>query len=183
MIRYSIRAALVAVAFAHPILAHEGHAAGDRAEISLVAASGESGDAAVEVTLGDLVISSAFARATLPNAPVGGGYVTITNNGSTDDRLVGAESPVAGDVQIHEMIMDGDMMKMRELADGLPVPAGGTVTLKPGGLHLMFMQLREPLVEGGSVSVTLTFEKAGTVTVELGIVASGAQGGAETQKH
>ena len=137
---------------------------------------------AADVTLGDLTISGAFARATLPNAPVGGGYVTITNAGSEDDTLIAASSPVAGEVQLHEMSMQGDVMKMAELPDGIPVPAGETVTLKPGGLHLMFMQLKEPMVEGSNVPVTLTFAKAGTVTVNLAIAGSAATMPAMEQK-
>lgn len=128
-----------------------------------------------EVVLGDLTISGGFSRATLPNAPVGGGFVTITNAGTSDDRLVAATSPAAGEVQLHEMAMEGDVMKMRELPDGIPVPAGATVVLEPGGLHMMFMQLAGPLVEGTSFPVTLTFEKAGTVTVELAVAGSGAK--------
>ena len=128
-----------------------------------------------EVTLGDLTISDGFSRATLPNAPVGGGFLTITNKGAADDRLIAATSPAAADVQLHEISMEGDVMKMRELAEGIPVPAGETVSLQPGGLHLMFMQLTGPLVEGTSFPVTLTFEKAGTVTVELSVASSGAK--------
>ncbi len=131
--------------------------------------------APAEVALGDLTITGGFSRATLPNAPVGGGFVTITNKGAIDDRLVAVTSPVAGEVQLHEMAMEGDVMKMRELPDGIPVPAGETVSLQPGGLHMMFMQLTGPLVEGTSFPVTLTFEKAGSVTVELSVASSGAQ--------
>ena len=123
----------------------------------------------LEVSIGDLGISGGFARATLPNAPVGGGYLTIVNHGSADDRLIAATSPAAGDVQLHEMKMEGDVMKMTELADGIAIPSGQTVTLAPGGLHLMFMQLTGPLVEGAMVPVTLTFEQAGTVTVTLAV--------------
>jgi copper(I)-binding protein len=124
---------------------------------------------AADVTVGGLTISGAFARATLPNAPVGGGFLTIVNSGSEADRLIAAATPVAGEVQLHEMKMEGDVMKMAELANGIEIPAGATVTLAPGGLHLMFMQLKEPLVEGTKVPVTLTFEKAGTVEVEVEI--------------
>jgi copper(I)-binding protein len=119
------------------------------------------------VTIGDLEISGAFSRATLPNAPVGAGYLTITNKGPSDDRLVSATSPVAGMTQIHEMKMEGDIMKMAELPDGLVIPAGGSVTLAPGGLHIMFMQLNQQLAEGTKVPVTLIFATAGTVDVEL----------------
>lgn len=176
MIRYSICAALIAAAFTNPALANEAHAHPAGTAGTILVAEGEAAAVQAEdVALGDLVLSGAFARATLPGAPVAGGYVTITNNGSDDDRLVAAESAIAEEVQIHEMIMDGDVMKMRRLGDGLPVPAGATVTLEPGGLHLMFMTLKEPLVEGESVEVVLTFEKAGKVALDLAIAASGAQ--------
>lgn len=128
-----------------------------------------------DVTVGALTVSGAFTRATLPNAPVGGGFLTITNTGSTDDRLVSATSPGAALTQIHEMKMDGDVMKMTELPDGLPIPAGQTVTLAPGGYHLMFMQLTGPLVEGSTLPVTLQFEKAGAVEVMLDVGAVNAK--------
>jgi len=122
---------------------------------------------AADTTIGDLTITGAFTRATLPNAPVGGAYLTITNGGTADDRLVSASTPAAGVTQIHEMKMDGDVMKMNELPDGLVIPAGQSVALEPGGYHLMLMQLTGPLVEGTTVPVTLTFEKAGSVEVEV----------------
>ena len=134
------------------------------------------------VLIGDLAISGAFTRATLPNAPVGGGFLTITNTGSADDRLVSATSPAAEDVQIHEMKMDGDMMKMSQLPDGLVIPAGQTVTLAPGGYHLMFMKLKAPFVEGQAVPVTLTFEKAGTIDVRLEVGGTDAKA-PEHQMH
>lgn len=118
-------------------------------------------------TLGTLEISGGFSRATLPNAPVGAGYLTITNKGTADDTLVSASSPVAGMTQIHEMKMEGDVMKMNEVEGGLVIPAGQSVMLSPGGFHIMFMQLKEPLVEGSMVPVTLTFATAGTIEVQL----------------
>lgn len=128
------------------------------------------------VTVGDLEITGAFTRATLPNAPVGGGYLTITNRGGADDRLVSVSTPAAGMSQIHEMKMEGDVMKMNELPDGLVIPAGGSVALAPGGYHLMFMDLTGPFVEGQSITVTLTFEKAGAVDVQLPIGSPAAKG-------
>lgn len=128
------------------------------------------------VTTGDLEITGGFSRATLPNAPVGGGFMTIENKGHEDDRLVSASSSVAGHMEVHEMAMEGDVMRMRELADGLPIPAGQTVELKPGGFHIMFMELKEPLVEGETVTVTLTFEKAGEVEVTLTVGKMNARG-------
>jgi hypothetical protein len=127
------------------------------------------------VVLGELEISGGFARATLPNAPVAGGFLSIVNTGAVDDRLVSATTTVSGVTQIHEMKMEGDVMKMAELPDGLPIPAGETVTLQPGGFHLMFMELKEPLVEGTRVPVTLTFEKAGTVEIMLDVGGIGAK--------
>ncbi|PJE31786.1 hypothetical protein SAMN06297129_1812 [Pseudooceanicola antarcticus] len=127
------------------------------------------------VTLGALTLSDGFSRATLPNAPVGGGFLTITNNGDSADRLIAVETAVAGHSEIHEMAMEGDVMRMRELEDGLEIPAGETIELKPGGFHLMFMKLQQPLVEGETVDVTLTFETAGTVTLPLAIGAPNAK--------
>jgi copper(I)-binding protein len=118
-------------------------------------------------TLGTLEISGGYSRATLPNAPVGAGYITITNKGTSDDTLVSATSPVAGVTQIHEMKMEGDVMKMNELEGGLVIPAGQSVVLAPGGLHIMFMELKESLVEGAEVPVTLTFATAGTIEIKL----------------
>jgi copper(I)-binding protein len=124
--------------------------------------------------LGAINISLPFTRATLPNAPVGGGFLTIENEGPEADRLISASSPAAAEVQIHEMAMEGDVMKMRQLADGLELPAGQTVVLAPGGFHLMFMGLKQAFVEGETVAVTLTFEKAGSVEVLLPVEAAAA---------
>jgi hypothetical protein len=135
------------------------------------------------VHLGPINISAPFSRATLPNAPVGGGYLTIENTGTEDDRLVSATSSVAGETQIHEMAMEGDVMKMRHLHDGLPIPAGETVTLAPGGLHIMLMNLQQKLVEGESITITLTFEKAGTVDVELPVLGAAARSVGHTMSH
>lgn len=127
------------------------------------------------VTLGDLTIASAFTRATLPGAPVAGGFLTVTNVGTEDDTLLGASTTIAGMTQVHEMAMDGDVMKMRELPDGLPIPAGETVTLQPGGYHLMFMDLTQPLTEGETIAVTLTFAKAGQIDVTLPVAGTAAK--------
>lgn len=128
------------------------------------------------IKLGDLEISGGATKAMLPGAKVGGGFLTIKNGGSADDRLVAVESPVAGRVEIHEMAMENDVMKMRKLDDGVVIPAGETVELKAGGLHLMFMQVSKPFAEGEMVPVTLVFEKAGKVDAKLavGTAAGGA---------
>lgn len=128
-----------------------------------------------EHILGDLVLKAPFARATLPNQPVAGAFLQVTNNGTEDDVLIAVSSPVAERGEVHEMAMDGDTMRMRELADGLVIPAGETVELKPGGYHLMFMQLKEPLVEGDTVEATLEFQNAGTVKVPFSIMGKAAK--------
>lgn len=125
--------------------------------------------------LGPLEISGGYAFATLPNSPVAGGFLTVTNTGEEDDALIAAASDAAGMTQIHEMAMDGDVMRMRELAEGLPIPAGETVVLQPGGFHVMFMKLNGPLTEGEDVTLTLTFEKAGEVEMVLPIKARPAR--------
>ena len=104
----------------------------------------------------------------------------IENKGAAD-QLVSASSPVAGEVQLHEMAMDGNVMKMRQVKD-IAVPAGGAVELKPGGLHLMFMNIKAPLTAGETVPVKLKFAKAGEVEVKMPVNAMGAgHGGA--MKH
>jgi len=124
--------------------------------------------------LGSLEIGHPWARATPPTAPTGGGFLTITNKGTAADRLVSASSPAAASVQVHEMKMEGNVMRMREVEGGLAIPPGATVALAPGGLHLMMMGLKEPLKQGDRVPVTLVFEKAGSIDVELAVTAMGA---------
>lgn len=120
-----------------------------------------------DVKIGNLTISAPYVRAMVPGAPVGGGYMTITNTGGTDDRLMAASSPRAATVQIHEMKMDNDVMIMRELAGGLAIPAGKTIELKPGGYHLMFMKVAAPFLQGQTVRTSLKFEKAGTAEIDF----------------
>ncbi len=124
--------------------------------------------------LGQLEISQPWARATAPTAPAGGGFLTIANRGTATDRLIAVRTSVAEQAQIHEMKMDGNVMRMRELEHGLEIPAGATVTLAPGGFHLMLMGLKKPLTKDTRVPLTLVFEKAGSIDVELAIEAMGA---------
>ncbi|MBO6553702.1 MAG: copper chaperone PCu(A)C [Roseitalea sp.] len=131
--------------------------------------AGASAFAHEEHKAGDLVIDHPVARATPANAPVSGGYMTIRNTGEEADRLMAGAADFAGKVEIHEMVMDGDVMKMREIEGGVEIPAGGEVVLKPGGLHVMFMQLDQQLEEGAKLPATLTFEKAGDVTVTFNV--------------
>lgn len=165
-LRPVLAAALVACAAA-PVLAHGAEEHAEKVEAALADHAG--------VRVGDLVLTEAFARATRPGAPVAGGFLAIANEGNEADRLIAASSSVAGHMEIHEMTMADGVMKMRALAGGLPIPAGETVMLKPGGYHVMFMDLKAPLTEGETVTVTLTFEKAGEVSLPLAILAPDAK--------
>ena len=130
-----------------------------------------------DYTLSTLAIAHPFARATPPGAQIGGAYMTIDNKGAADDALVRASSPVAGSVQIHTMTMDGNVMRMHEVA-GVDLPAGKRVALAPGGYHLMLVGLRKPLAEGTRVPLTLTFAHAGSIDVEVAVesMTAGAHG-------
>ena len=125
--------------------------------------------------LGSLEIATPWTRATPATAKSGGGFMTITNKGTTADRLIAARSPASLKVEVHEMKMDDGVMKMRELAGGVPIEPGKRSMLAPGGNHLMLMGLKAPLKEGEKVPVTLTFEKAGKVDVALDVMGIGAQ--------
>lgn len=124
----------------------------------------------VQFVTGDITIMKVQARETVPGATVGGGYMLITNNGTEDDRLVSGDATVSSKFEVHEMKMENDVMQMRQLNDGLIIKAGETVTLKPGGLHIMFMGLDTPLAKDTSFTATLNFEKAGSVDVEFNVV-------------
>jgi copper(I)-binding protein len=128
---------------------------------------------AEQITKGDIVITGPWSRATPKGAAVAGGFMQIENKGSAPDKLVGGSMPLAGRFEVHEMKMEGDVMKMRPVEGGLVIPPGGSVTLKPGSYHVMFMELKEPLVEGATLTGTLTFEKAGTVEVHYPVRALG----------
>ncbi|MEQ8369663.1 MAG: copper chaperone PCu(A)C [Alphaproteobacteria bacterium] len=128
----------------------------------------------VAAELGDLQILAPFARASA--GANGAAYFTIRNTGATDDVLVSARASVSQAVELHSVRMDDDgVMAMMPLADGIPVAAGQIVVLAPGGLHVMFVGLNDPLTEGGSVSLTLVFRDAGetTITVPVGDLGAG----------
>jgi len=123
---------------------------------------------------GDLQIGHPWARATPGGAKVGGGYLSVTNNGTAPDRLISATFSDADHVEIHEMSMDGGVMKMRPLPNGIEIKPGETIKLSPENGHLMFMGLKAPLKQGDKVKGQLTFEKAGPVDVEFKIDSIGA---------
>jgi copper(I)-binding protein len=124
--------------------------------------------------LGDIAIGHPWARATAATAPSGGGFLTLTNTGTTPDRLIAVRSSASERAQIHEMKMEGNVMRMREVEKGLEIPAGATVTLAPGSYHLMLMGLKAPFAKDTRVPITLVFEKAGSIDVELAVEAMGA---------
>ena len=135
---------------------------------------------AQEARVGSIKIEKAYTRSTVPGQMAAGGFMKIENKGAAD-QLVSASSPVAGEVQLHEMAMDGNVMKMRQVKD-IVVPSGGEVELKPGGLHLMFMNIKAPLTAGETVPVKLKFAKAGEVEVKMPVNAMGAGHGG-VMKH
>ena len=130
---------------------------------------------AEDVKAGDLLISQAWSRQTPSGAKVAGAYLTIENKGTTADRLVSGSTDAAGRFEIHEMAMDGGVMKMRPLDNGLVIDPGKTVKLAPGGYHVMLMDLKSQFKQGDKVPVTLQFEKAGKVNVSLDVQGVGAQ--------
>lgn len=144
--------------------------------VSVVAASVLTSGLAQSDKVGALTIIDPWARATPPMAQTAGGYLMIENSGEGSDRLVAAASPVANRTEIHEMSMSQGIMTMRRLEDGLDIPAGGTITLAPGGAHIMLMGLKEALVAGETVPVTLEFEVAGEVETYIQVLGLGAQG-------
>jgi periplasmic copper chaperone A len=121
-----------------------------------------------------ITVEQPWARATPAGATTGAVYMTLANKTDTADRLTAASSDVASKVQIHEMAVVNGIMQMRELANGLAIPADGSVTLKPGGYHVMLTGLKKPLVAGQTLPLTLTFAKAGTISITVPIQAIGA---------
>lgn len=122
---------------------------------------------------GRIEVGQAWARATAAGQAAGGGFLKLKNAGAGADRLLSASAPVAERVELHTMAMEGDVMRMRQV-DAIALPAGQTVELKPGGLHLMFMGLKQPLQAGSSFPLTLKFEQAGDVAVTVMVEAATA---------
>jgi copper(I)-binding protein len=119
-----------------------------------------------------LSVENGWARATAGTAKTGAAYVTIIDHGAPD-RLLAAATPVAGKAELHETIKDGDVMKMRPVA-GLAVTAGTSITLAPGGYHIMLMDLKQPLTIGQRFPLTLTFQNAGAIDTTVVVQAVGA---------
>jgi periplasmic copper chaperone A len=145
---------------------------------ALLLAVTATGAQAHDYTVGSIGIDHPWTRATPKGAQVAGGYLKITNTGTSPDRLTGGAAEVAKRFEIHEMSMDGGVMKMREVKEGVVIAPGATVELKPGGFHIMMVNLSRPLAKGEKVKGSLTFEKAGKVEVEFAVEAIGG-----SQKH
>ena len=122
---------------------------------------------------GDLEIDHPWSRATPAAAPVGAGYLTITNKGKTADRLLSGTSEISAKVEIHDMAVVDGVMRMRALDKGIEIPAGGKVEFKPGGFHIMLIGLKRPIAKDAGFKGTLTFEKAGTVEIEYQVEGMG----------
>ncbi|MDH4326487.1 MAG: copper chaperone PCu(A)C, partial [Betaproteobacteria bacterium] len=119
-------------------------------------------------------VEQPWSRATPPGSKIGVGFMQLRNSGAAAERIVGASSPLAGRVEMHVTTREGDVMKMRQV-ESLEIPAGGTFELKPGGAHLMLMDLKRPLAEGARVPLTLRLENGGVLNVELTVQKMGAR--------
>ncbi len=130
--------------------------------------------AATPALAGDIVIEKPWARASAGMAKAGAAFMVLRNEGATD-RLVSASAGVAKVAELHTHIKDGDVMRMRRV-ETIEVTGGAVTTLAPGGLHVMLMGLHGPLEEGTSFPLTLTFERAGPMTVDVMVMKAGAMG-------
>ncbi len=126
-----------------------------------------------EATLGNITVSAPWALPAQKGNDVGAAYITIKNAGTLPDRLVSISSPVATHAEFHDMTTEGTVMKMRPLKNGIVIPAGTTVQLKSGGMHIMFIGLKDALVEGKDFPTTLTFEKAGQLNFNFHVKTNG----------
>jgi periplasmic copper chaperone A len=135
---------------------------------------------AVSAQTAQLEVDNAWARATPGKSAIGAAYVTIQS--PTADKLVAVSSPVAKKAELHVMSMSGMVMKMRPIAS-IDIPAGQAVTLQPGGFHIMLVGLAKPLQTGQSFPLTLTFDKAGSRTVNVAVEKIGALGPTPAQQH
>lgn len=124
---------------------------------------------------GDVQVRDPWARATPPGAKVAAGYLEIRNSGNQPDRVIGASTPAAERVELHVQVRDGDVLKMREVKS-FEIPARGRLSLRPGGSHLMLFGPKKPFVKGERIPLTLRFERAGELQVELEVRAADTAG-------
>ena len=135
--------------------------------------------AAEDYTAGTLQIGNPWARATPSGASIGAGYLTITNKGADTERLIGGSAAPASRLEVHTTVVEQGVAKMRTVK-AIEIPPGQTIELKPGGMHVMFVGLKQPLKQGQRIKGTLVFEKAGTVEIEFAVQPVGAPSGVPT---
>lgn len=152
------------------------------APVALVVVLSAAGAMAGDAKVGEITVSEPWARASAGPARAGAAFMTLNNAGATDDRLTGVSAGVSDKAELHTHIREGDIMRMRPV-EAIDVPAGGVAMLQPGGDHVMFMGLHEPLKEGETFPLTLIFEKAGEVTVEVMVMKAGAMGQGAMHGH
>jgi copper(I)-binding protein len=124
---------------------------------------------AADPVSGDLQIDTPWARALPPNAPAGAAYFVLRNQGESADRLLGASSPIAEKTELHTHIHMGEVLKMQQV-ESVAIAAGETVRFAPGGNHVMFFGLKQPLVAGAEFPLSLQFEGAGTLDVQVQVL-------------
>jgi copper(I)-binding protein len=132
-----------------------------------------------DYTVGSLKIDHPWARATPKGASVGGGYLKITNTGTAPDVLVRGSTDISDSFELHEMKMEGNVMKMRPVANGIEIKPGQTVELNPSGYHVMLVDLKKQLMPGDRFKATLEFAKAGKVDVDFIVESIGAKTGGD----
>jgi copper(I)-binding protein len=133
--------------------------------------------------VGAIVIEAPWTRATPGGAKVAGGFMTVRNTGTEPDRLVGGTFPHAPRVEVHEMAVTDGTMRMREVRGGIEIPPGGSIQLRPGGYHMMFMDLSQPVRTGAPARGTLVFQKAGSVEISYDVAPVGAPGPSAAGGH
>jgi copper(I)-binding protein len=153
----------------------------ERSMKALFAAALLASAASLPAWAANVSVTDAWARATMPGQKVSGAYMQIQSD--ADARLVGASSPAVPRVEVHEMTMDGDVMRMREVK-AIDLPQGKTVSLEPGGFHIMLMNLPKPIVAGDVIPLTLMIESGGKQqTVEVKAKARAPMGGGAMHHH
>lgn len=136
-----------------------------------------SGAQARDYRLGALRIGAPWARPTPAGAPTAAGYLTVTNTGPGPDRLLGASSPSVARIEIHQMTMTDNIMRMRQVVGGLAIAPGQTLSIAPEGYHLMMIAPKHPFVAGQMIPATLRFEKAGAINIVFSVQSSAPAGG------
>lgn len=136
--------------------------------LALVAVGAQAADE------GTIKVEKAWARATPPTATIGVAYFTIVDSGKTGDRLIGVSSPVAGRAELHLNLREGDVVQMRSVS-AVEILPRDHIELQPNGLHVMLIDLRQPLKQGDHFPITLTFERAGAIESEVVVAAPGAR--------